>query len=302
VRLRDARSRWLRLLTATLAPLLLGLVLGSCGSRTDTSTPDEVRESSTSSIPSARPSASEPLPNSYLDYVAQSAARKQLRSLCPTLEAIVLSSESRIDKADALLDSHSGNDPFEAQEFVRKNRASDFKDRFGSLDAAVTTAARKSLRKLSTEAAARTLMTKQYTQDGLSECKLRNRLMQARAEYGTIASKWASIEGLAASVPWHPRGFYEYRQGLAYRFVEGGSDPCYASCSYWTIEVISQDGCRGGLYAEMNISQGNRVVDWTNDTLPRLGPGQIAQLQMVTYSSAVSSGSTGELVTLRCND
>lgn len=300
VKYRQTWLRWLRPFIFTLAPLTIGISLSACAGQNDATTPEEPTQSRSSSSAAPTPSVSESLPDSYLDYVKKSAARKQIRELCPALEALVSEAEGRLDRADALLDGYSGNDPFEALTFTRKNQASDFRNRFGSLDDAITDAARKSLKQLSKKAAARTLMTQQYQDDALTECDLSNRLTQARTDYGTIASRWSSIEDVAASVPWYPRGFDEYEDGLAYRFVDGATSPCYSSCFYWTIEVTSLYGCSDGLYAELNISQGNRVVDWTNDTLPSLAAGQVAQLQMVTYSSSVNSNSRGELVTLRC--
>ena len=255
--------------------------------------------SSTEVTPTPSGSTEPPLPNSYLDYVKKSQARKAIEGLCPTVDTLLSEAESRITTAETILDGYSGRDPYEAQDFVRSANKSDFKNRFSDLETKVTALAEKALKKLSPEAAERTLMVEQFASALLESCDLQNRYTQARTDYGTIASRWSDARDRADSVPWYPKGFDEWNDGLAYRFVQGGPDPCYASCFYWTLEVTSLSGCSDGLYAELNMLQGNRVVDWTNDTLPSLGSEQVGQLQFVSYSSSARD-SRGELVTLRC--
>jgi len=79
---------------------------------------------------------------------------------------------------------------------------------------------------------------------------------------------------LADSAPWYPVGYNESPDdpNLAWKWVNAYSD-CY-SCSYWHVKVIANNTCPTGLYAEINILNGESVVDWTNDTVPYLAPGK----------------------------
>lgn len=99
---------------------------------------------------------------------------------------------------------------------------------------------------------------------------------------------------------WVPEGFVTYQNGLAYKWSTGGSDPCGSiQCKFATLEVTSLNGCPGGLYVEVNFTSNGTVYDWSNDDVPSLSPGQVAQLQFVTYEDAGSS--KVELATMSCH-
>ena len=106
------------------------------------------------------------------------------------------------------------------------------------------------------------------------------------------------IATMAANAPWYPEGFSEYSTDLAYRWsTNEGGWPC-SGCSFWKITVVTKDGCPSGLYGEINISQGGSVVDWTNDLIAYLGPGDSALLTFIRYP--YRSTLTGQLVDLTC--
>lgn len=98
--------------------------------------------------------------------------------------------------------------------------------------------------------------------------------------------------------PWPPNGYSIHSaSGLAYKWVRGGGSDCYR-CSYWTMYVMSDTGCPGGIYAELNIlDRSGTVIDWTNDTVPSLGIKQRAKLVFETYNR---SADTAELTNLIC--
>lgn len=99
--------------------------------------------------------------------------------------------------------------------------------------------------------------------------------------------------------PWYPPEYSPYLDQLAYQWVSGASPPtCGSACRYFTLNVTSQHGCYNGLYVEMNFTSNGTVVDWSNDSIPSLQAGQIAQLQFITYDLNVDSG---QLVTMNCH-
>jgi hypothetical protein len=95
---------------------------------------------------------------------------------------------------------------------------------------------------------------------------------------------------------WQPEGYSAFSDELAFMWVDGGPDPCGSiSCQYNTINVVSKFGCPSGLYVEVNFLSSGVVVDWSNDTVPALSPGQTAQLQFVTYQGNADSAQVANM-------
>lgn len=102
--------------------------------------------------------------------------------------------------------------------------------------------------------------------------------------------------------PWAPAGFTEITDNVAFRWAEPTGDPCGGPpCLFWRAEVVTRAGCPSGVYAEINILNGNRVIDWTNANLSALSPDQIGALTFTHYGSGNSpSGFSAELTDLSC--
>lgn len=84
---------------------------------------------------------------------------------------------------------------------------------------------------------------------------------------------------VSARDTWAPPVSFEYWDAdptVAYRWVDDPDCPSYSGC--WQMELVSRDGCGGGLYVAMNKLEGDTVVGYTNDSLPSLEPRQIARL------------------------
>jgi hypothetical protein len=135
-----------------------------------------------------------------------------------------------------------------------------------------------------------------FTSQVTTDCKLASTLTKNEGLFSTVSTKATAVVSLADTKPWYPKGYSEWEDGLAWKWVNAYDD-CY-SCSYWHIKVISRDGCAGGIYAEMNIERGGSVVDWTNDSIPYLGAGSKALLTFETYSNG---NLTGDMTTLTCH-
>lgn len=95
---------------------------------------------------------------------------------------------------------------------------------------------------------------------------------------------------------WVPEGFTIFDDQIAYQWIEGGPDPCGGiSCQFNTLNATSQFGCPDGIYVEVNFLSNGVVVDWSNDTVPSLAAGQIAQLQFVSYEGNADSAQVANM-------
>jgi hypothetical protein len=103
---------------------------------------------------------------------------------------------------------------------------------------------------------------------------------------------------VASSAPWYPNGYFDVGEGLAGKWTRDYVD-CYG-CSYWTLDVVSKNGCPSGVYVEMSILRDGVAVDWTNDSLSSLSPGQKGKLEFRAYLSGSGSNYTGSVSESSC--
>jgi hypothetical protein len=137
-------------------------------------------------------------------------------------------------------------------------------------------------------------MIERFSKDALSSCHLRSAHRRATSAVVDLDMRVHSITTLAASLPWYPRGFYEWDDNVAWRWVD---DPYCDYFTCWQMRVTTRDGCPSGLYAEINIKRGGTVVDYSNDALGSLGPGETALLE---FTDTSESGGTGFLTEINC--
>jgi hypothetical protein len=65
--------------------------------------------------------------------------------------------------------------------------------------------------------------------------------------------------------------------------------------------VISKNGCPSGVYGSLNIQKSGVTLDWTNDSVPYLGPMEKARLAFEKYGYSESgSNYQGDLTMLNC--
>jgi hypothetical protein len=112
-------------------------------------------------------------------------------------------------------------------------------------------------------------------------------------------------EGDSSNVTaWYPEGYnsLSVNSTFAIQWVQGAEDPCgSAACTFSTMNIVSQSACPGGVYVEVNfLDSSGTVIDWSNDVVPALDEGQVAQLQFSSFESAASGGTT-RVVTASCN-
>lgn len=103
---------------------------------------------------------------------------------------------------------------------------------------------------------------------------------------------------------WVPVGFYLWSDdsNIAWKWTTNDEsfDGC-EDCIYWTVDVISKNGCPSGVYGSLNIQKSGVTLDWTNDSVPYLGPMEKARLAFEKYGYDDSgSNYQGDLTTLNC--
>ena len=75
---------------------------------------------------------------------------------------------------------------------------------------------------------------------------------------------------------------------LRYLWVDDPKCPVGQAC--WQATFSSENGCERGLYVEANIYDDNgTIIDWTNDTVPALGPDEDAKLTFGTFEDSATS-------------
>ncbi len=101
---------------------------------------------------------------------------------------------------------------------------------------------------------------------------------------------------------WWPDGYFPLGSNVAFRWVDPTGDPCGRSaCIFWRAEVVTKTGCPSGVYAKINILEGDNVVSWTNDTLAALSPDQVGKLTFTKYGMGNRGWNyEAEVVELNC--
>jgi len=131
-----------------------------------------------------------------------------------------------------------------------------------------------------------------------ANCAFDSRESAALRALGSYDSSVKGAVRLANSAPWYPNGYFDAGDGLAGKWTRDYVD-CYG-CSYWTMDVVSKNGCPSGVYVEMSILRDGVAVDWTNDTLASLSPGQRGKLEFRAYLSGSGSNYTGSISESSC--
>jgi hypothetical protein len=79
---------------------------------------------------------------------------------------------------------------------------------------------------------------------------------------------------------WYPKGYQEWQDGLAFRWVKSKDLKCPAySGGCWGMYVIARDGCPQNLYVELSVeNRAGDVVGFTNDLVGSVEAGRRAKL------------------------
>lgn len=134
----------------------------------------------------------------------------------------------------------------------------------------------------------------------LDICGLTERVNAARSAQTSFTAAKTSLETYAATVPWYPESYSEWSSdtNVAWKWANGLD--CELGDWCWHIKVITASGCPDGVYAELNeLDSAGNVIDYSNDSIPRLDAGQTAIMEFSTYNE---NADTGQMTTITCHN
>jgi hypothetical protein len=139
-----------------------------------------------------------------------------------------------------------------------------------------------------------------FLQSSLDGCAIRDEFENVMTSAKALDGKLSVIKSRASNLPWYPKGFgeWESNSNVAWRWANKGEFRCSYGERCQAIYVTSKSGCLNGLYAKINIlDSADVVVDYSNDLISGIRPGETAKLQFEFFTSG--AGST-RLVELNC--
>lgn len=224
---------------------------------------------------------------------------------CTSIKKIILTKEK---KYLALITSGKkfSQDPYSAKELTQKvswwNSSTPFtEDTENEIREIVARTYTKFMSAEGLEAAksdGRQSMSDEIDRDVIASCDLAASLTKVQSKATILASLRSSLQYSASNIPWYPKGYSEFEDGIAYRWLSSGQFSCsYSSGSCWGMSVRSELGCNS-LYVEITImdSQGNNI-GYTNDTTSGLRAGQSAKM---VFDSFEDNASTARLAKVSC--
>lgn len=170
----------------------------------------------------------------------------------------------------------------------------------GEFETALERVSKRGLRQATRGAQTQGEMVAAFQADGLYVCKLGSERRRVFSRLFALDRAAERVTLQAENVPWYPRGWNSWDEGVAWRWIDGAD--CGYSFGYcWQIEVIARDGCADGIYAEMSILSGGTVTDYSNDTLGSLGPGERGRLDFEHFGEGEGTLS-GRITEIDCHD
>jgi hypothetical protein len=220
---------------------------------------------------------------------------KAATPLCASYAAVV-DTWTRDEESLATSIRGADADPYVAADFVVAHQWVN-RRQLTIFNRSITAISRKGLAGATKGAARRGAFVKVFTLDALFVCHVGAKVRAIRESLASLDDRAGSVVALAADKPWYPKGYTEFSDGLAWQWVANPSCPDYASEGCWQMDAISRDGCPDSLYGEITILQGDVAVDYTNDAISGIAPGERARL---TFVSTTSGQQTGRLSKLDC--
>lgn len=232
-------------------------------------------------------------------FVASITPRKAATPLCARYRAEL---SKHADYARRLLDETRGvSEPYAAADYVSRGMAWLSKDHAAILDRRIRALATRRLQRIVTRPRSITdAMVVSFAEDSLFLCKQLAEYREASILLKRLHTRSLRLAQLAEAKPWYPRGWDEWSENIAWRWIDNHECGEYLIGYCWAIQVVTRNGCPHGVEAELNITNGRgTAVDYTLDALARLRPGQIGKLDFVSVEEGYGK-LTGEITEINC--
>jgi hypothetical protein len=301
--LRARRRRWALAFVASVAALLV-LVAGLAALSPGGS--DTQPDAASAAPQTVKPRSTRPTRYSQLLRVGMSP-QKAARPLCVQYSAAIQTWQQALQSRSGAL-AGIANDPYAAAAFseragngwINANTERAFTRQINGI-------ARVRLRGLAGPRARMitATMNDRFARDSLFVCHVGASIEQLTAKLAALDVRTSDLVDLAAAKPWYPQGYYPApgEESIAWRWddnVTGCRDGYSIEGEYcWGMRVIARDGCPSSLYASINIIQGSTVIDFSNDTLNGLEPGQTGELAFKAFENTTATLS-GHLKEINC--
>ncbi len=250
-----------------------------------------------------------PAPTRYPQLLAAGMTKQRAAApLCSTYKATIARWQQAEQERTAAMQGVSSTDPYASFDLVHKPGTGWLHaDTEQALTAAITAASRTRLSALA--GPKRRYMTieivNSFRNDMLYLCGEGAAWRQTLAALTQLDNRTAAIVSEAANKPWYPQGYAPYGgdSSIAVKWdnnISKCQDQYGVGGEYcWGMFIISRDGCPSSIYAEISILQGNAVIDYSNDVLSGLDPGQVGELAFKAYENT-SGQLTGQLKQVNC--
>lgn len=142
-----------------------------------------------------------------------------------------------------------------------------------------------------------------YQRAALNVCGLTVSNRQLDNKLAALDSRTSTLIDFAKSKPWYPAGYSEFDDNVAFKWDNNvpkcNQDNSLDGSYCWGMLILTRHGCPSSLYAEINITQGSTVIDFSNDTLGSLSSGEVGELGFQAYENT-SGTLEGQLKTVDC--
>ena len=233
--------------------------------------------------------------------------QRAVKPLCATYKGTISRWQQAVQARMAAMRGVSANDPYAAAAFVRKPGTGWLRaEAEVTFTNAIAAASRKRLSALA-GAKRRYLtdtMASRFNDDALYLCHESHAWHQTEIALSNLDTRTSKLVTAAHNKPWYPKGYNPYGNGMIAFQWDNHISKCQDAYGVpgevcWGMKVITQNGCPSSVYAQISILQGHTAIDYSNDTLGGLEPGQVGELAFQAFESTTSQ-LTGDLKEIDC--
>jgi len=275
-------------------PVLSGVISGiTSGGGTDTEESSEP-STTTSTLPKTTTSTEPPV---LWDALLPSGTERAavVAGACDTTTKVVLKFKKTVD--ERLKATDVDPDPYTAADFVNEYDWESV-DHDGVLRSEVRSVTDPLLTEAVNPEVAGEAQFAGFLDDVVEGCGIDTDYTSLIAASQGLDNKLSTLRTRAQNLPWYPKDFGTWSgdPNLAWRWADNGEFSCSYGDRCQAIFVASKSGCPSGLYAKINILDSSGVVvDYSNDLLSGIRPGEVAKMQFEFFTRGAGSTRLEEL-------